>query len=267
MGPHLYLYPAGPWEEGAEQETFPGKPKLGLWGRGLQSPEGRHGGVAQARRQERENPPGKHPEWLISADESLFSFRLNTLNRAPSDVYLHSLRANAGGGPGRLQGHSRAGDREKLWAASASTMVGAGGGGQGVVFPRPSPRMLPTWGRGGTFLCSGTGWIRQLGTIMGTVLLWAAPHRHAGLEGVHILQRWHHIVLHISATQQGTGRGEASPWASNRPTLEACLSVVPWQGAARPRSTMASPSVPPGNCYLEHSGSHKTPPKRPFYSQ
>lgn len=79
--------------------------------------------MARARRLERENPPGKHPEWLISADESLFSFRLNTLNRAPSDVYLHSLRANAGGGPGRLQGHSRAGGGEKLWAASASTMV------------------------------------------------------------------------------------------------------------------------------------------------
>lgn len=100
MGLHLYIYLAGPWEEGAEQETFPGKPKLKQWGRGLQSPEGRHRGVAWARRQERENPPGKHPEWLISADESLFSFRLNTLNRAPSDVYLHSLRANAGGGPG-----------------------------------------------------------------------------------------------------------------------------------------------------------------------
>lgn len=49
-----------------------------------------------------ENPLGRPPEWLISANESLFSFRLNTLNRAPSDVYLHSLRANAGGGP-RLQ--------------------------------------------------------------------------------------------------------------------------------------------------------------------
>lgn len=61
---------------------------------GFQSPGGPPGGGAG------ENPPGRHPEWLISADESLFSFRLNTLNRAPSDVYLHSLRANAGEGRG-----------------------------------------------------------------------------------------------------------------------------------------------------------------------
>lgn len=118
MGPHLYIYPAGPWEEGAEQETFPARPELGLWGRSLQSPEGRHRRVARARRQERENPPGKHPEWLISADESLFSFRLNTLNRAPSDVYLHSLRANAGGGPGRLQGHVQALGGLGSWGSS-----------------------------------------------------------------------------------------------------------------------------------------------------
>lgn len=45
-----------------------------------------------------------------------------------------------------------------------------------------------------------------------------------------MLQGWYHIVLHISATQ-GTWapRVEASPWASSLPTLEACLSVLPWQ--------------------------------------
>lgn len=74
-------------------------------GGGGRGEEGRSGWEAGAG----ENPPGRHPEWLISADESLFSFRLNTLNRAPSDVYLHSLRANAGGGPRRRQGHTRAG--------------------------------------------------------------------------------------------------------------------------------------------------------------
>lgn len=83
-----------------------------------------------------ENPPGRHPEWLISADESLFSFRLNTLNRAPSDVYLHSLRANAGGGPRRRQGHAGPGAAGELRGSSAVGMAVAGRKG---VFPGPSP--------------------------------------------------------------------------------------------------------------------------------
>lgn len=103
----------GPGEEQPGQVAFPGRPSLGLGkGRGLQSLEGPRlggGGGTGWEAGAGENPPGRHPEWLISADESLFSFRLNTLNRAPSDVYLHSLRANAGGGPRRRQGHAGAG--------------------------------------------------------------------------------------------------------------------------------------------------------------
>lgn len=83
----------------AKQQVFPGRPRLELGGGGLQSQEGQQGDGTGQEAGEGENPPGRHPEWLISADESLFSFRLNTLNRAPSDVYLHSLRANVGGGP------------------------------------------------------------------------------------------------------------------------------------------------------------------------
>lgn len=81
-------------------KTGQGATRLGLRG-GTSTPKRGHSGGGTGGGAG-ENPLGRHPEWLISADESLFSFRLNTLNRAPSDVYLHSLRANAGGGP-RLQ--------------------------------------------------------------------------------------------------------------------------------------------------------------------
>lgn len=74
--------------------------------RGLQSREGPQGGGKGREAGAGKNPLGRNPEWIISADESLFSFRLNTLNRAPSDVYLHSLRANAGGGPRRRRSPS-----------------------------------------------------------------------------------------------------------------------------------------------------------------
>lgn len=94
--------------------AFPGRPSLGLGGGASNPKRGHRGGGAGREAGAGENPPGRHPEWLISADESLFSFRLNTLNRAPSDVYLHSLRANAGGGPKRLQGHAGVGGCREL---------------------------------------------------------------------------------------------------------------------------------------------------------
>lgn len=126
--------------------AFPGRPSLGLVG-GASNPKwGHRGGGAGREAGVGENPPGRHPEWLISADESLFSFRLNTLNRAPSDVYLHSLRANAGGGPRRRQGHAGVG---------GSSAVGMAVWGRRGVFPRTQrskskqPRALrPSWRRG-----------------------------------------------------------------------------------------------------------------------
>lgn len=91
----------GSREDGDGSAALPGRTRLEPRGGGFQSQEGPQGGGGGPGGGAGENPPGRHPEWLISADESLFSFRLNTLNRAPSDVYLHSLRANAGGGLGR----------------------------------------------------------------------------------------------------------------------------------------------------------------------
>lgn len=111
----------GPGKSGRAWSAFPGRPKLPTGEAGFQSPGGPPGGGAG------ENPPGRHPEWLISADESLFSFRLNTLNRAPSDVYLHSLRANAGEGRGAGATRGLGGAGGKLGAASAA--------GEGRVFP------------------------------------------------------------------------------------------------------------------------------------
>lgn len=140
--PVCNLTKLGPGEEGAGQAPFPRLPSLGLRGgeRGLQSQEEPPGGGAGREAGAGENPPGRHPEWLISADESLFSFRLNTLNRAPSDVYLHSLRANAGGGPRRRRGHTRAGGRREAPASSAGGLaVKAEMGGRVRVFPGPSP--------------------------------------------------------------------------------------------------------------------------------
>lgn len=111
----------GPGKSGRAWSAFPGRPKLPTGEAGFQSPGGPPGGGAG------ENPPGRHPEWLISADESLFSFRLNTLNRAPSDVYLHSLRANAGEGRGAGATRGLGGAGGKLGAASAA--------GKGGYFP------------------------------------------------------------------------------------------------------------------------------------
>lgn len=117
-------------------ETGQGSTRLGLRG-GISVPKRGHsrgeaqgpGGGAG------ENPLGRHPEWLISADESLFSFRLNTLNRAPSDVYLHSLRANAGGGP-RLQ---RPGLGVAGMLKRASSPAVGDCPSRRRVFPRPRP--------------------------------------------------------------------------------------------------------------------------------
>lgn len=110
-----------------------------------------------------ENPLGRHLEWLISADESLFSFCLNTLNRAPSDVYLHSLRANVGG---RAQGSSRGratpglGASRKLQASFAVGRVVERGvwcfsDPAHLEDAAPSPGAKRKGGAS-TFLCSGT---------------------------------------------------------------------------------------------------------------
>lgn len=97
-----------------------------------------------------ENPLGRHPEWLISANESLFSFCLNTLNRAPSDVYLHSLRANVVGVGGRAQGIDGGGRARPLqgWGLPGSSRPplqwgGWWGEGDGVSQTQPTWKMQP----------------------------------------------------------------------------------------------------------------------------
>lgn len=124
----------GSGEDGGGVGGSPWEDPAGAERRGLPIPRGATGGQRGPGGGAGENPPGRHPEWLISADESLFSFRLNTLNRAPSDVYLHSLRANAGGGPRRRwrrRGHTRAGGCREAGASAA-------GSGGGFSQPRPS---------------------------------------------------------------------------------------------------------------------------------
>ena len=135
--PCLHPHPAGPRGGAGRAGGFPWEALAGAKGRGLPIPRGATGGRRGPGGGAGENPPGRHPEWLISADESLFSFRLNTLNRAPSDVYLHSLRANAGGGPRRRRRGPRG-----LGAAGKLH----GGNGDGVVWERSGvSQSQPTW--------------------------------------------------------------------------------------------------------------------------
>lgn len=135
-----------------------------------------------------ENPPGRHPEWLISADESLFSFCLNTLNRAPSDVYLHSLRANAAG-------RAQAAVATPGLEAPGLLCCGEGGEGRGSGVSRtqptwrmqPPPPLHPQPGgrRNSTSLCSCTRWTGQVG-VMGTVLLRAKALSPGDLQALKV---------------------------------------------------------------------------------
>ena len=168
------------------------------WSReeGTSDPKRGHSGAARAGRRAGENPPGRHPEWLISADESLFSFRLNTLNRAPSDVYLHSLRANVGGGPRRRwrRGHTGAGGCRE---ARGLRQRQRGSGERRRCFPAPALESGGGSGRpGSAFLCPGTGWTGQPGDPGGLYDYGPlSPSSMPALEAAVLCTMWYNIIL------------------------------------------------------------------------
>lgn len=209
----------------AGQAPLPGRPWQRLRRGGLQSQEGPQGGGAGREAGAGENPPGRHPEWLISADESLFSFRLNTLNRAPSDVYLHSLRANAGGGPRRRAGHTRAGGCRG--SSAPPPRWERGGRLRGVSQPQPRGRGGGRGRPGSAFLGSGTRWTGQVG-ITGQCLAMSPTCMPAFVRCGAVsssFYRWGRLHIH-TATQQGTlfPRKKRSHQDQPPPTLETCFA-------------------------------------------
>lgn len=184
--------PLGRGEEGGGAGGSPWEDPAGAERRGLLIPRGATGGRRGPGGGAGENPPGRHPEWLISADESLFSFRLNTLNRAPSDVYLHSLRANAGGGPRRRwrRGHTRArGCREAPGLRRGSRGGGWGAGERRGCFPALARGRGGGSGRpGSAFLCPGSRLTRQ------PVWLWPlSPSSMPALEEAILCTVWYNL--------------------------------------------------------------------------
>lgn len=183
----------GSGEDGGGVGGSPWEDPAGAERRGLPIPRGATGGQRGPGGGAGENPPGRHPEWLISADESLFSFRLNTLNRAPSDVYLHSLRANAGGGPRRRwrRGHTRAGGCREAGASAA------GSGERRRFFPAPALESGGGSGRpGSAFLCPGTRWTGQPGDPGGLYSYGPlSPSSMPALEAAIFCTMWYNIIL------------------------------------------------------------------------